>query len=56
MPFFTIFAFVIFWFYGTKRNQFYKSTNDGFLLSNCQVASTGCAADAQHSSLNNDLV
>ena len=56
MPLFTAFTFVIFWFYGSKRNQFYKAAGDGFLFNNDEVSSTGCAADTQDSSFNDDLI
>ena len=56
MPLFTGFAFVIFGFDGSKRNQSYKKTGKGFFFSNYKVASTGCAADTVDSLFNDDLV
>ena len=55
MSFFTVFAFVIFWFYGSKGKQFYKAAGDGLFFSKYQVPSARSAADAQDGSLNDDL-
>ena len=56
MSFFTILALVIFGFYGSKRNQFYKASGDGFFFCFDQVPPTGRTANTQDSSFNNDLV
>ena len=56
MSLFTIFAFEIFRFYGSERNQFYKAAHNGFSFGRYEVASAGCTADTENSSFNDDLV
>ena len=56
MPFLTIFAFEMFWFNGSKRNQLYKAACHGSFFGNYKVASTVRAADAQDGPFNDDLI
>ena len=56
MLFFTVFAFEMFWFNGSKGDQFNKAACHGPFLGHYEVASTVRAADAQDSPFNDDLI
>jgi hypothetical protein len=54
--FFTIFAFEMLWFNGSKGDQSNKQGRYGSFFSNYEVTSTIRTADAQDGPFNDDLI
>jgi len=52
---FTIFAFVMFWFYSSKGKDANDAANEGSFFNCYQVAAAGSTTDTEDSSLHDDL-